>query len=55
MRKYYYEIESELLEREAQRREVDKALCGRMGLPEEEVIRRQKEKWAAAWRRERIS
>lgn len=50
-----WEIESELLEAEAQRRQVDKALSGRKAQPEEEVIRQQSEKWAAAWRREERS
>jgi hypothetical protein len=49
------DIESELLEAEAQRRQADKALSGKKRLPEELVIRQQSEKWAAAWRREERS
>lgn len=52
MKKKIYEIESEELELDAQRRRIEKALSGRRSLPHEEVIRQQSEKWAAAWRRE---
>lgn len=52
MKEYCYEIESRLLEMEAQRCQVEKALSGRRSLPHEEVIRQQSKKWTAAWRRE---
>lgn len=55
MREYDYEIESRLLEMEAQRCRIEKALVGKKKLPEDVVIRQQSEKWAAAWRREEIS
>lgn len=41
-----------IVEEENMRIRVEKALTGKKGLPEEEVIRRQSEKWTAAWRRE---
>ena len=55
MSKFCYEIESELLEMEAQRQQIDKALCGRMSLPEEEVIRIQAKKAKDNWTKWRKS
>ena len=53
--KQVWEIESEMLEDEALRCKVEKALSGKKKLPTDVVIRQQSEKWADAWRRERIS
>ena len=45
------EVTDAIVEEENMRIRVEKALTGKKSLPEAEVIRRQSEKWAAAWRR----
>ena len=49
MMKNLNDIESELLEDEALRCQVEKALSGRKKLPVDTIIREQSEKWKGAW------
>lgn len=46
--KQLWDIESELLEDEALRRQVEKALSGKKKLPTDVVIREQSKKWKGA-------